>query len=235
MKIHDRIKALREDLRYSQYDLAEKLNISQSAYLQIEKGKTEVTISRLTKLAEAFGVPLIKLLGIEDTALTSELHTQIDLLKTRLNSLEELNKYYLKYINQYEQLADYLFQKIDRKMILITYEAKILTKKELGLYLKESEVDGVKTVNLVLDYLDHGTTKYQPYVSKLLNERQIYMVLYLLSRDHSEEYNTLINMFHIGILPENNLKRALHNRFNESYFTILEEIREEAERLYPCI
>jgi|GEM_PF-1074213 transcriptional regulator with XRE-family HTH domain len=235
MKIHDRIKALREDLRYSQYDLAEKLNISQSAYLQIEKGKTEVTISRLTKLAEAFGVPLIKLLGIEDTALTSELHTQIDLLKTRLNSLEELNKYYLKYINQYEQLADYLFQKIDRKMILITYEAKILTKKELGPYLKESEVDGVKTVNLVLDYLDHGTTKYQPYVSKLLNERQIYMVLYLLSRDHSEEYNTLINMFHIGILPENNLKRALHNRFNESYFTILEEIREEAERLYPCI
>jgi transcriptional regulator with XRE-family HTH domain len=224
MKIHDRIKALREDLRYSQYDLAEKLNISQSAYLQIEKGKTEVTISRLTKLAEAFGVPLIKLLGIEDTALTSELHTQIDLLKTRLNSLEELNKYYLKYINQYEQLADYLFQKIDRKMILITYEAKILTKKELGPYLKESEVDGVKTVNLVLDYLDHGTTKYQPYVSKLLNERQIYMVLYLLSRDYSEEYNTLINMFHIGILPENNLKRALHNRFNESYFTILEEI-----------
>jgi transcriptional regulator with XRE-family HTH domain len=235
MELHERIKEKREDKRLSQNQLAESLSMSYQSYWKIENGKTELTISRLRQISAILGISLSELLGIEDTALTSELHTQIDLLKTRLNSLEELNKYYLKYINQYEQLADYLFQKIDRKMILITYEAKILTKKELGPYLKESEVDGVKTVNLVLDYLDHGTTKYQPYVSKLLNERQIYMVLYLLSRDHSEEYNTLINMFHIGILPENNLKRALHNRFNESYFTILEEIREEAERLYPCI
>lgn len=60
------IKKLRKDKGMTQLDVAEKLNMSQSAYLQIEKGATELTVSRLGQIAKILGVPLYSLMGVED-------------------------------------------------------------------------------------------------------------------------------------------------------------------------
>lgn len=60
--IHSAIKKLREKHRFSQYEMADRLNISQSTYLQIERGKTELTVSRLIAIAEIFGVEPASLL-----------------------------------------------------------------------------------------------------------------------------------------------------------------------------
>ena len=65
MESHEKIKKLRSDKRYSQYDMAELLEIGQSTYLQIEKGKTEITVKRLFEIAKILEVSPLELLGLE--------------------------------------------------------------------------------------------------------------------------------------------------------------------------
>jgi len=62
MDINQIIRAEREKRRYSQVDMARMLKISPSAYLQIEKGKTELTLSRLTQIASVLDVSISYLL-----------------------------------------------------------------------------------------------------------------------------------------------------------------------------
>ncbi|MBU1820767.1 MAG: helix-turn-helix domain-containing protein [Bacteroidetes bacterium] len=95
MDINERIRATREKKRFSQYDIAEMLNISQSAYLQIEKGKTELTLSRLTQIATALEVSVVDLLGtegkdIEQTAKIEELEKRIEELEANLKDKSDL-------------------------------------------------------------------------------------------------------------------------------------------------
>lgn len=63
MEVFDRIAQIRNEKNLSQYDMAERLNIGQSAYFQIEKGKTALTVSRLYQIAEILGVSVSVLLG----------------------------------------------------------------------------------------------------------------------------------------------------------------------------
>lgn len=62
--IIEKIKEIRIAKRYSQEDLAEKLNINQSTYFKIENGKTELTITRIYEIAKILEVSVSELLGI---------------------------------------------------------------------------------------------------------------------------------------------------------------------------
>ena len=57
-----KIRKTREQKNYTQDYLAAKLKISQNAYSKTELGYTQITISRLTAIAEILGVELIDLL-----------------------------------------------------------------------------------------------------------------------------------------------------------------------------
>ena len=59
----DKVKELREEYRFSQYALAEKLNVSQSAIASWESGRREPPIETLRKIADLFNVSLDYLLG----------------------------------------------------------------------------------------------------------------------------------------------------------------------------
>lgn len=62
MNNHEKIKSLRLQKRLSQLDISEALEMSQSAYAQLESGKTEITLNRLEQLAKIFGMTAIELL-----------------------------------------------------------------------------------------------------------------------------------------------------------------------------
>jgi transcriptional regulator with XRE-family HTH domain len=62
MNIHENIKVLRLQKRLSQLDVADAIAVSQSAYAQLESGKTEITLNRIEQLAELFGMTVIELL-----------------------------------------------------------------------------------------------------------------------------------------------------------------------------
>lgn len=66
MNYSERIKELRQNKCLSQMQLANKLNISQSAIAKWELGKTEPTASALISLSKFFGETTDYILGLED-------------------------------------------------------------------------------------------------------------------------------------------------------------------------
>jgi len=46
---------------WSQEDMADKLDMSVNGYANIERGETDVQVSRLEKIAETFGIELAEL------------------------------------------------------------------------------------------------------------------------------------------------------------------------------
>lgn len=67
MKIGERIKARRQELQWSQRELASKMNYSHHSTLaRIESGQVDVTQSRIVQFAEVLGVSIAYLMGWEE-------------------------------------------------------------------------------------------------------------------------------------------------------------------------
>lgn len=60
------IKVLREQGGYSQTQISEILNTSQSYYAQYENGKRQIPFDRVIKLAEFYNVSLDYIAGLTD-------------------------------------------------------------------------------------------------------------------------------------------------------------------------
>ena len=56
MEVHEKIKLLRLTKDWSQEEVAAKLDISSSGYGSIERGETDVNLSRLKQISQLFGV-----------------------------------------------------------------------------------------------------------------------------------------------------------------------------------
>ncbi|MDD3734956.1 MAG: DUF4065 domain-containing protein [Candidatus Pacebacteria bacterium] len=56
--LYRKLKALREQYKFSQEYIADKLGLSRQTYMQIEKGERELTISEAKRLASIFGLSL---------------------------------------------------------------------------------------------------------------------------------------------------------------------------------
>jgi len=56
--LYKKLKTLREQYKFSQEYIADKLGLSRPTYMQIEKGERELTISEAKKLASIFGLSL---------------------------------------------------------------------------------------------------------------------------------------------------------------------------------
>ncbi|TAN50105.1 MAG: XRE family transcriptional regulator [Methylococcaceae bacterium] len=63
MKVHEKIRFMRQLKGLSQENVADKLALSVNGYADIERGKTDVQVSRLEQIAEAFDMDLIELLS----------------------------------------------------------------------------------------------------------------------------------------------------------------------------
>lgn len=69
MKINEKIRFMRQLKELSQEDMAEKLGLSLNGYANIERGETDVQLSRLEQIARIFDADLLELLNFgEKTA-----------------------------------------------------------------------------------------------------------------------------------------------------------------------
>jgi transcriptional regulator with XRE-family HTH domain len=64
--IGEKIRSIRILKGYSQENMAEMLDVSLPTYAEIERGKRDVTISRLEQIAEKLGVTLNDVLSFEE-------------------------------------------------------------------------------------------------------------------------------------------------------------------------
>lgn len=63
MSTHETIRIMREKNRWSQEEMAEKLNMSPSGYSKIERGETKLYLDKLEQIAQIFNIDLTDLLN----------------------------------------------------------------------------------------------------------------------------------------------------------------------------
>ncbi|MBZ4193909.1 MAG: helix-turn-helix domain-containing protein [Candidatus Contendobacter sp.] len=63
MNVSDKIRFMRQLKGWSQEEMAEKLEMSPNGYANIERGDTDVRLSRLEQIADIFGTNLTELMS----------------------------------------------------------------------------------------------------------------------------------------------------------------------------
>ena len=66
MSVNEKIRLIRETKGLTQEQVAEKLNMSPSAYGNIERGDSDIKLSRLEKIAESLEVKLSELFELSE-------------------------------------------------------------------------------------------------------------------------------------------------------------------------
>lgn len=64
MKVHEKIRFMRQSKNWSQDEMAEKLEMSVNGYAKIEQGKTDANFSKLEQIAEIFDMDVVELLTL---------------------------------------------------------------------------------------------------------------------------------------------------------------------------
>jgi len=67
MKVERTIKQMRELRNLTQAHIAEALNMSVASYSKLESGQTEITLSKIEKIAEVLGVELSTILNFDSS------------------------------------------------------------------------------------------------------------------------------------------------------------------------
>jgi transcriptional regulator with XRE-family HTH domain len=66
MNLHEKIRVLRQVKGWTQEEVADKLKMSANGYGSIERGETNVSVKRLRRIADVFGIDVVELVGSED-------------------------------------------------------------------------------------------------------------------------------------------------------------------------
>lgn len=105
INIGEKIRQIRLSKGYSQENLADLLSISTTAYGDIERNKTELTISRATEIAKVLNVGIVDLLDIElqpVDASMEKLQLENEKLKTEVEKWQMTAAYWHeKYENRF--------------------------------------------------------------------------------------------------------------------------------------
>ncbi len=123
IEVNTRIRKLREQLHYSQEAVAEFLDISQSAYCQLESGKTNLSYNHLINIAKSLEIDLNILLSNDPS-----------IFKDYVNNLTQLHKKTaIKILKKEEALKD--------DIIILKSQIRSLT---IELEKVKEEVDSIK-------------------------------------------------------------------------------------------
>lgn len=76
MLIGQKIKKIRELKNFTQSHLASELGITQSAYSKMELGETEVSLTKLHKIAEVFGMSPEEIMTFNEQMIFNVMHNQ---------------------------------------------------------------------------------------------------------------------------------------------------------------
>ncbi len=74
MQIHENIKFIRQSKGWSQEEMANKLGMSLNGYGSIERGETDVQLSRLENIASTFEIGLLELFGLNEKNIFNLIH-----------------------------------------------------------------------------------------------------------------------------------------------------------------
>ena len=114
---------------WSQSEIAEKIGMSANGYGNIERGGTCVSVSRLEKIAEVFGIDLIELMSLGDQITYNKMCKQVG----------DNNRNY-QFIGDLEFIQIEMKYELEKKDLLLAERDKeILHLKEIIELLKKQQ------------------------------------------------------------------------------------------------
>lgn len=111
------LQLLRLEKNLTQEQMSEKLNLSTSAYCKIEYGETDLTLTRLDKIAKILGISALSLFSHIDKAMNSDVENSCKNNSNNdsaydLNDLRELIKANTRIIDLLSKRIDLLEQRL---------------------------------------------------------------------------------------------------------------------------
>lgn len=98
MYIGHNIKKYRKLKGYKQKELAEKINVSEQAISQYERGEREPKLNTLNNIAKALDIEVVDLLGVTDISIKN---SKVELSKEEVDYIKESLRYNMK---RYEEV-----------------------------------------------------------------------------------------------------------------------------------
>lgn len=107
MRVGEKIKKLRELKNYTQQYMADELELSLSGYGKIERDETDISISRLEKIAAVLDVDVNTILSFDERQVfnfNNNQNTMVSMRDQHINQMELIDKI----VNQYKDENQYL-------------------------------------------------------------------------------------------------------------------------------
>lgn len=115
LQLGQKIKKLRELKNFTQSHIASELGITQSAYSKMELGETEVSYSKLTKIAEVFGMAPEEIMTFNEQMIFNVMHNQTgNGFVVNKGFTENERKLYEDQITQLKEEVSYLKKVLDK-------------------------------------------------------------------------------------------------------------------------
>ena len=223
--IYNNIKTLRKEKKISQEEMAIRLDMFQANYGKLERGMTELTLSRLYKIAEILGIEIEVILGISKPVQASIPEVDIEKLKKenkeqneKIEALEDYSKRLKKDLDFFK----ILFTESGFAVIIILPAIFNISK------LLKEKVEATKNLDDVTD-LNLSNEIYREFKGVL--EFGQFNEFGLKDESNNSVIDTPISVLDMVVNSDNILKMTLKDDnislFRKEYFRFLERYEKE--------
>ncbi len=151
MKIHEKIRLIRQHKGWSQEQMATYLGMSLNGYSNIERGETDIGLARLEQIASLLGVGMSQLFELNEDGNSNNFYFfgANSTNSTNSTGTNKGNSYCNFYVASNAPECDYLREKFELREQQILNEQKEMELsylKEIN-ELKEKEVTYLKEIN----------------------------------------------------------------------------------------
>ncbi|MEY2666411.1 MAG: hypothetical protein RLZZ384_582 [Pseudomonadota bacterium] len=138
MELHEKIRSIRKLKGWSQEEIAAKLEMSSNGYGSIERGDTDVNLSRLNSIAELFEITLLEMLSFDSNGISNGTHSANGAAVPTINRSEnnakvqfelEKQKLMLEIANQKITTQAFEIEKLTKIIAIMKDEISVLKGK----------------------------------------------------------------------------------------------------------
>jgi len=115
LQLGQKIKKLRELKNFTQSHIASELGITQSAYSKMEQGETEISYTKISKIAEVLGMSPEEIMTFNEQMIFNVMHNQTgNGFVVNKGLTENERKLYEEQITQLKEEVSYLKKVLDK-------------------------------------------------------------------------------------------------------------------------
>ena len=115
LQLGQKIKKLRELKNFTQSHIASELGITQSAYSKMEQGETEISYTKISKIAEVLGISPEEIMTFNEQMIFNVMHNQTgNGFVVNKGFTENERKLYEDQITQLKEEVTYLKKVLDK-------------------------------------------------------------------------------------------------------------------------